>query len=233
MAQLKSITNNAEQKVSFMATDLDVSMGGMLVADLAIETAVPDSIVEFVPGLVIDIGARLKLIRERNGLSQRELAKRAGITNSNISMIEQGLVSPSVNSLAKVLNGIPMTLAHFFACDQVDIGQVVYSAAVLEAGQCNHGNCLITQTVATEKSRRQLDMTRQVYPAGSDTGAEPLRHKSELSALVVAGQIELTAGIQIHELNEGDAFYLAALQPYRIRNRKDITAVIVCTSLHI
>ena len=37
----------------------------------------------------MDMGVRLKLVRERFGLSQRELAKRAGVTNASISLIEQ------------------------------------------------------------------------------------------------------------------------------------------------
>ena len=49
----------------------------------------------------IALGERLRLVRELNGLSQRELARRAGVTNSNISLIEQGQISPSVGSLAK------------------------------------------------------------------------------------------------------------------------------------
>jgi transcriptional regulator with XRE-family HTH domain len=36
----------------------------------------------------IDVGGRLHYVRERAKLSQRELAKRAGVTNSTISLIE-------------------------------------------------------------------------------------------------------------------------------------------------
>ena len=54
---------------------------------------------------ILDVGARLKTIRKLKGLSQRELAKRAGVTNSTISMIEKNSVSPSVSSLKKVLAG--------------------------------------------------------------------------------------------------------------------------------
>ena len=63
----------------------------------------------------MDIGARLKLVRERFSLSQRELAKRAGVTNASISLIEQNRVSPSVSSLTKLLESIPITLSEFFA----------------------------------------------------------------------------------------------------------------------
>src|ERR1700755_1037320 len=62
----------------------------------------------------IDIGAHLKSVRQMYGLSQRELAKRAGVTNGTISLIEQNRVSPSVGSLKKLLECIPMSLAEFF-----------------------------------------------------------------------------------------------------------------------
>ena len=66
---------------------------------------------------VIDVGSHLKAVRTMYGLSQRELAKRAGVTNGTISLIEQNRVSPSISSLKKVLDGIPMSLAEFFTLD--------------------------------------------------------------------------------------------------------------------
>ncbi len=76
------------------------------------------------------IGPRLKLLREFYGLSQRELAKRGGVPNSAISVIEQGSVSPSIQSLERVLKGFPLTLADFFAID-LDLDSISLSA---EAG---------------------------------------------------------------------------------------------------
>ncbi len=178
-----------------------------------------------------DIGLRLRLIRERNGLSQRELAKRAGVTNSNISMIEQGQVSPSINSLARVLSGIPMTLAQFFACDPLALGSSVYPAAILFAQQQPGAGGFIRQRLATENSQRRLDMQRQIFPPGCDTGAEPLRASAEVCALVVSGGLELTLGMQVHQLGEGDGIYLVSQQPFRIRNRGDTDAVMIVTSL--
>src|SRR6202451_2984255 len=65
----------------------------------------------------LDVGTHLKAVRQMYGLSQRELAKRAGVANGLISLIEQSRVSPSVSSLKKVLDGIPMALADFFTMD--------------------------------------------------------------------------------------------------------------------
>lgn len=38
--------------------------------------------------MTVDIGSRLRHLRLMHNLSQRELAKRAGVTNSTISLIE-------------------------------------------------------------------------------------------------------------------------------------------------
>ena len=62
----------------------------------------------------MDIGGRLKEVREQRGLSQRELAARAGLTNGAISLMEQNKSSPSVASLKRLLDAVPMTLSEFF-----------------------------------------------------------------------------------------------------------------------
>ena len=79
----------------------------------------------------IDVGSHLKAVRQMHGLSQRELAKRAGVTNGLISLIEQNRVSPSVSSLKKVLDGIPMALAEFFTRDLSGKPDVFFPRSVL------------------------------------------------------------------------------------------------------
>ena len=61
------------------------------------------------------VGARLRSVREQSGMSQRELAKRAGVTNATISLIEQESHAPSLASLHRILNAIPISMAEFFA----------------------------------------------------------------------------------------------------------------------
>ena len=60
------------------------------------------------------LGARLQAVRKPYDLTQGELAKRSGVTNATISLIETTKVCPSLSSLKKILDGIPMSLADFF-----------------------------------------------------------------------------------------------------------------------
>src|SRR4029077_14167910 len=101
----------------------------------------------------IDVGARMRSVRTTFGLSQRELARRAGVTNGLISLIEQNRVSPSVGSLKKVLDGVPMSMAEFFTLDVLSAAQVFYSAEELvEIG--NEAASL--RLVAAQRPGRQL-----------------------------------------------------------------------------
>ena len=63
----------------------------------------------------MDIGQKLRAIRKERGLSQRELAARAGLTNGTISLIEKNRTSPSVASLKSLLDAIPISMAEFFS----------------------------------------------------------------------------------------------------------------------
>lgn len=61
-----------------------------------------------------DIGARLNAMRVAAGLSQRQLAERAGVPHAQISNVETNKVSPSVATLRKILNGLGVGMGDFF-----------------------------------------------------------------------------------------------------------------------
>jgi len=61
-----------------------------------------------------EIGRRLKGIRVRLGMSQRQLARISGVANATISQIEAGKLNPTVSMLKKVLDGFPISMSEFF-----------------------------------------------------------------------------------------------------------------------
>ena len=75
-----------------------------------------------------DIGTRMKAIRTAKNMSQRELARKSGVTNGMISQIEQNHSSPSVASLKRILDAIPMTLSEFFSPTQSADRRIFYTA---------------------------------------------------------------------------------------------------------
>jgi transcriptional regulator with XRE-family HTH domain len=174
----------------------------------------------------IDVGAHLRAVRMMYGLSQRELAKRAGVTNGTISLIEQNRVSPSVNSLKKVLDGVPMTLAEFFTLDLHGSAQVFYARD--ELVEIGDGNVSL-RLVADKRPHRALTILHQRYRPKADTGESPL-HNGEAGGIVVSGRIELTVGGQTRILRPGDAYYLGKAAPHRFRNPADEPCEIISAS---
>lgn len=171
-----------------------------------------------------DVGARLKTVRKLYGWSQRELAKRAGVTNATISLIEQGRVSPSVGSLNKVLGGIPMSLAEFFTLQLDDSSQVFFRAD--EMPDVATG-AIQSRLLAASIGERAMSILRQTYPPGWDTGPELLSHVSEEGGIVVSGQLEVTVGAEIAVLSAGDGYYFSSRRPHRFRNPADCDCILI------
>ncbi|HVJ37691.1 MAG TPA: cupin domain-containing protein [Stenotrophomonas sp.] len=173
----------------------------------------------------MDIGARLQWVRTGRGLSQRELAKRVGVTNSTISLIEQNKVSPSVASLKKVLDGIPISLADFFTHDLAVAADTPFYAAGEQPDVGNDG--IHYFLVGQRRPQRRMCILREVMPPGSDTGESMLSHDGEEGGVVVAGTVEVTVGHQLRVLRAGEAYYFESRVPHRFRNIGTDEAVIV------
>jgi len=176
----------------------------------------------------MDVGARLRMVRDRFGLSQRELAKRAGVTNGTISLIEQNRVSPSISSLKKVLEGLPMTLSEFFTFDAEPQQQrAFYAASELP----NLGNEQIQLLlVGTAHERRDIAILRERYEPGADTGPDMLLHEGQEGGVIIAGEIEVTVNNETRVLGPGDSYYFDSKLPHRFRNIGDSICEIVSAS---
>ena len=163
----------------------------------------------------MEVGKQLRAVRTAFGLSQRELAKRAGVTNGMISLIEQERVSPSVGSLQKILAAFPMTMAEFFTRDMASRESVVFRAGELPdvgTGDINY------HLVAAARRDRRMSILSEVYAPGSDTGEDLLTHSGEEGGVVVEGELELTVAGQTWSLGPGDAYYFDSRLPHRFRN---------------
>ncbi len=163
----------------------------------------------------LDIGYRLRFLRSRHGISQRELAKRTGVTNSTISLIEANRTNPSVGALKRVLNGIPIGLAEFFAFEPERSVKTFFRQA--ELVQIGKGRVSYRQ-VGETTTGRALQILSETYAAGADTGRIALVHKGEEGGVVITGRLEVTVGDERQVLGPGDAYYFESHRPHRFRS---------------
>jgi transcriptional regulator with XRE-family HTH domain len=162
-----------------------------------------------------DIGARLRQIREANSLSQRALAKTTRISNATISLIESGKLNPSVAVLKRILDGIPMDLAAFFAEEPSEPTPVVYrSGDLVEIA----GGKVSYRQVGRHLVGRSIQILHERYQPGADTGKVALAHTGEEGGVVIRGHLELTVNGERHVLGPGDAYYFDSSRPHHFRN---------------
>ncbi len=176
----------------------------------------------------LSVGKRLRHIRDMYGLSQRELARRSGLTNGTISLIEQDLVSPSISSIKRVLDGFPISLSDFFGSIFETEQPAFFKPHQLT--EIASGPISFRQ-VGDNLKQRSLQVLHEKYEPGSDTGKAMISHPGEESGIVISGQIELTVGGHVETLSEGDAYYFNSRLPHRFRNTTTKYCVIVsaCT----
>ena len=173
------------------------------------------------------LGERLKLIRQRQGFSQRELARRADMTNGTLSNIEQGKVSPSVTSLEKILNAFPMSLQEFFS-DQLD-----FSPAVFRRSDMVHivkDDTEFHILPIKESGQESVYLAQQVYHPGARVKSEWLVKNGFVGGIVIEGELELLLeGIQYH-IAAGEGFCFALSRQHAFVNSSNIDCTVVCVS---
>lgn len=171
------------------------------------------------------VGARLKAVREAAGLSQRELAKRAGVTNSTVSLIEQEAHAPSLASLHRILTAVPISIADFFALPVSKKNAVFYDAkdlAVVSRGAVD------LRVLGSERRDKKLQLFLERYSPGASTGDEPLVYEGETAVVVIQGTIEVEAEGEARRISEGGGYQLFGRVPYKLRNVGKTVAIIAC-----
>ncbi len=165
----------------------------------------------------VDLGSRLRQARLRHQLSQRALAKKAGVANATISLIESGNTSPSVSALKRILAGLPMTLAEFFSDALTDAKTTVFYRAQ-ELTEISGGQGISYRQIGSAKDGHVLQILFESYAPGVDTGLIMLQHEGEEGGVIISGKLEVTVGDNTRVLGVGDAYYFNSHEPHRFRN---------------
>lgn len=185
----------------------------------------------------MDVGGRLRAVRESRKLSQRDLATRAGLTGGAISLIEQNKSSPSVSSLKALLDAIPMTMSEFFA-EVENTGPPKYFYGTNEFIELSPQDIGLGDAASRlslrqlgNASEHSLQILHERYPPGTDTGPDMLSHEGEEAGIVVSGVIQITVDDQERVLNPGEGYLFDSRLPHRFRNIGDTDCVVIsaCT----
>jgi len=191
-----------------------------------------------VVGELGDIGMKLREERERARISQRELARRLGVSASLISQVESGQSKPSVSTLYAIVTELGVSLDDVFqvhgtqrvavaaaagaettSAPEIDAGPVVRPAErhviELDSG--------VTWERLTSHEHEDVDFLHVIYEVGGSSASDDrlMRHAGREYGFVLSGTLGVKLGFEQHELGPGDSIAFDSTVPHRLWNMGD------------
>jgi transcriptional regulator with XRE-family HTH domain len=172
----------------------------------------------------VDVGERLRVIRSRRRQTLREVAERAGLSESFLSQVERGRASASVASLRRIADALGVAISDLFQPAEASRPRVLRrdDRPSLAFG------ILGRKLLLTPKPLHHLEVfVGELDPEGS-TGAEQYAHgDSEELFVVIRGTVQLELGDDLFELEAGDSIDYRSAVPHRISNLGDDVAEVM------
>jgi transcriptional regulator with XRE-family HTH domain len=169
------------------------------------------------------VGNKLRLIREERGLSQRELAQRAGISTNAVSLIERDENSPSVSTLQNLAAALNIKMSYFF--EDTEPTQVLHVKAQNRPAISSKG--LKIEGLGGRLNFQEMEPFLVSLEPKSGSGERQVVHTGHELVYCLSGSVEYLIDGQIYPLQPGDMLLFEAQLPHLWRNVTNETAVIL------
>ncbi|MEA4870399.1 HTH-type transcriptional regulator PuuR [bioreactor metagenome] len=161
----------------------------------------------------MEIGVKIKQLRQQRGLTQEELAARTELTKGFISQLERDLTSPSIATLMDILEALGTDVASFF--HETVEESVVYSADDMFVKEELDGYTI--QWLVTNAQKNALEPILVTIPPGV-SGVEDDPHEGEEFGYVLSGAVTLVVGTKKYRIKKGGSFYFRPTRVHYLIN---------------
>ena len=177
------------------------------------------------------IGDRLREERVRAGLSQRELARRLGLSASLISQLESGQSRPSVGTLYSIVTELGVSLDNVIRGDGDGRSPPSDGDVPIDRSPVAHPG--VRPSIDLDSGVRWeelaadheegIDFLLATYEVGgaSTPDRSLMRHHGREYGYVLSGTLGIQIAFQEHELGPGDSIAFDSTTPHRLYNKGD------------
>lgn len=145
------------------------------------------------------LGAMIRHSRQRKGLTLQELGAKCALSVGFLSLVERGLASPSLGSLAVIAEALDLPISSFL---DVDAGQGAITRDGERARISIEGSPLDYERLSTVFPGQSFDAVRIHVPSGYVS--ETVSHAGEEWIYVLAGELTQTINSNVYVLRAGD-----------------------------
>jgi transcriptional regulator with XRE-family HTH domain len=186
----------------------------------------------------VRVGERVKQLRERKGLSLKEVADLTGFSTALLSQMENHLVSPSLGTIIKLARALSVKVGDFlgetegepFTIVRKDERKMVSRFASKEGVKYGYSY----ESLGFDKKDRHMEPFIVTLEPATVKAAKTSVHEGEEFIFVLEGEMEVILGNHTDILYPGDSIYYDSTIPHKVQCHQDkvtrILAVIYASS---
>ena len=176
----------------------------------------------------VDVGTRLKELREARNISMRALATKSGLSANALSMIERSKTSPSVSTLYKLADGLGVSITSFFGTDS-EKKQVVF----LKSDERTRFGFTrgVFEALGGEQFTGRVEPFMLTLESSASSGPHMMMHTGHEFVFCVRGALDYQVEKEIFHLTAGDSLLFAAQLKHKWKNPgKTVTNALIIIS---
>jgi transcriptional regulator with XRE-family HTH domain len=163
----------------------------------------------------VNVGMRLRELREARGASMRALAIKSGLSANALSMIERGHTSPSVSTLYKLADALEVPITEFFSPGATKQNVLLIKADERTRVPFANG---VWEGLGGERFTGRVEPFVLTLENGASSGQGSIVHTGHEFVFCLRGKLQYLVEEQLYELEPGDSLLFAAQLKHRWRN---------------
>lgn len=172
----------------------------------------------------MEIGGRIKQLRQYRNLSVRQIAAHASISPSMLSQIERNAANPSLDTLVQLAKALGVPVGSLFEPEQPNETIVRKSAR----RKLKLPGIDVTYELLTAPALdKQLRVLHVDIGGCRSTSIDPITHDDLEVCVVTVGEVDVEIRGEMYTLFAGDAMSFDSRIPHRFTNRNDAAAQIL------
>jgi len=182
------------------------------------------------PPTEINVGRRLRELRNEIGLSIRALAEQSGLNVNTLSMIENGKTSPSVSTLQQVATALKVPINAFFETQIFPQSILYQKAGNRQSAAFTHGTLA---DLGAGFARSGLEPFVVTLEPQADSGDTPIVHTGLEFVYCLEGSLTYEVEGETFTLESGDSLLFEAYLRHRwcnVGNVPSRSLLLLCPS---
>lgn len=160
------------------------------------------------------LGKRVRMYREKLGLTAEELSVNSGLALNLINDIESGRTYPPLGSIIKLSRALGQRVGTFMDDQFIRDPLIVRADERKEETSSHRGADGHYHYFPLGKGKTDRHMEPLYIKIEADGKEELSSHEGEEFIIVISGKIKLVYGKEVHMLTAGDALYYNSLVPH-------------------